>query len=78
MERDGEKLCNKCGEWWPADLEFFYSEPKAAGGLYYACKACYREVLAPDYRKQFVASQQPRATDAIAPLLTQLFVGGPL
>ncbi|WP_422099135.1 hypothetical protein [Variovorax sp.] len=36
-----EKLCTRCDEWWPADLEFFYADPTSAGGLFYCCKACY-------------------------------------
>jgi hypothetical protein len=32
-----EKLCPKCGEWWPADAEFFYQNH---GRLHSWCKAC--------------------------------------
>jgi hypothetical protein len=38
-----EKLCAKCRDWWPADLEFFYSDPSGAGGLFLYCKACYMD-----------------------------------
>lgn len=38
-----EKFCTRCMEWWPADLEFFYSDPGGAAGLNHCCKACYRE-----------------------------------
>lgn len=38
-----EKYCAKCDEWWPADLEFFYSDPRGGGGLFSCCKACYHE-----------------------------------
>ena len=38
-----EKHCSRCDEWWPADLEFFFSDPKRRDGLFYCCKACYRE-----------------------------------
>ena len=42
-----EKFCAKCDEWWPADLEFFFNDPGGAVGLFYCCKACYREHLDP-------------------------------
>lgn len=32
---------NRCGEFWPADLEFWYSEGKRGFSVW--CKACYRE-----------------------------------
>lgn len=38
-----EKHCKRCEEWWPADTEFFFSDPGGQGGLFYCCKACYRE-----------------------------------
>ncbi len=38
-----ERLCNHCGEFWPADTEFFYSVPSQPGGLNEWCKACYRD-----------------------------------
>jgi hypothetical protein len=38
-----EKLCTRCDEWWPADPEFFYSDPEGVAGLFYCCKACYQE-----------------------------------
>lgn len=38
-----EKLCLVCGEWWPADGEFYYPSKRTADGLFYCCKACYRE-----------------------------------
>jgi hypothetical protein len=41
-----EKLCRRCDEWWPADLEFFFSDPSGKAGLFYCCKACYREWFA--------------------------------
>lgn len=37
LVRRGEKRCNKCLEWWPADTEFFY---KNKAGLHQWCKAC--------------------------------------
>ncbi|GKS97023.1 hypothetical protein [Acidovorax sp. SUPP2825] len=64
-----EKHCNKCGEDWPADLEFFYSNPRTTDGLAYCCKACYREQVAAVPRRQTVASASPHMTDCIAPLL---------
>ena len=78
MERDGEKLCTKCGEWWPADLEFFPSAPAKIGGLFYCCRACNRALPSVARRRDGGLPVPPRVTDAIAPLLTQLFIGGPL
>lgn len=45
---DDEKLCRKCGEWWPADREFFYVDASAPDGLFYCCKACYHELTHPN------------------------------
>lgn len=42
-----EKFCPKCNEWWPADREFFFGDPGGVAGLFYCCKACYREKLDP-------------------------------
>lgn len=41
-----EKLCTRCDEWWPADLEFFHKSPSGSAGLFYCCKACYYEAKA--------------------------------
>jgi hypothetical protein len=39
-----EKLCTKCGEYWPADTEFFHlSDTYYGDGLYVYCKACSLE-----------------------------------
>lgn len=38
-----EKHCRKCDEWWPADNEFFFADSSDSTGLFYCCKACYRE-----------------------------------
>lgn len=47
-----EKYCARCNEWWPADKEFFFKDPAGLAGLFYCCKACYREMqVAGDYRK---------------------------
>ena len=42
-DADGEleRQCTQCGEWWPADKEFFY--PNGKHGLHTQCKACYLE-----------------------------------
>lgn len=37
-----EKRCAKCRDYWPADLEFFYSAT-TVDGLNEWCKACYIE-----------------------------------
>ncbi len=44
LDEDGnlERRCSKCGDWWPADREFFYSSgPAEKGKLHSQCKACY-------------------------------------
>lgn len=51
-ETGNEKLCTRCNELWPADLEFFYSDPGGLAGLFYCCKACYREWLAENKAKK--------------------------
>ncbi len=38
-----EKLCNTCGEYWPADTEFFYKDKHATTGLNAHCIPCYQE-----------------------------------
>lgn len=35
-----ERRCSKCGEYWPADDEFFH---RCRTGLASACKACTAE-----------------------------------
>ncbi len=47
LDEDGEleRHCSKCGEWWPADREFFfgYTDQKGKEHLHDWCKACYLE-----------------------------------
>lgn len=38
-----EKYCSRCNEHWPADSEFFYTQPTRKDGLSDWCKACYQE-----------------------------------
>ena len=38
-----ELRCPACGDYWPADTEFFFPQPGKTGGLHCYCKACYRE-----------------------------------
>ena len=38
-----EKLCTRCGEYWPADEEFFYRAKEKKDGLNPWCKCCYLE-----------------------------------
>ena len=33
-----ERLCKPCGDWWPADTEFFNV---SGDGLHYMCRACF-------------------------------------
>ena len=70
MATTEEKQCSICGEYWPADREFFFADPSVKRGLRSCCKACWRESLASESRRIVAASRLPRATDAIAPLLT--------
>lgn len=37
---DREKVCNRCGETWPADTEFFYRAKGNLDGLAGECIAC--------------------------------------
>lgn len=37
-----EKQCGRCGEWWPADREFF-TTGSGAYGLHSWCRACQTE-----------------------------------
>ncbi|GEM_PF-1901852 len=36
-----EKTCCVCGEWWPADTEFYFAQASSPDGLTPACRACY-------------------------------------
>lgn len=38
-----EKLCRKCGEWWPRDHEFFFRKTETRDGWDNACRACVAE-----------------------------------
>lgn len=38
-----EKRCCACGEYWPADSEFFYLHKNGPDGLRNCCKACQNE-----------------------------------
>lgn len=58
-EEGQEKLCTKCDEWWPADLEFFYADRAGAGGLFYCCKACFVEHVRPRERRRVAALEAP-------------------
>ncbi|YP_010844250.1 hypothetical protein MPJ00_gp20 [Pseudomonas phage vB_PaeS_PAO1_HW12] len=45
-----EKLCTKCREYWPADAEFFFTNPD--GTLKNSCKACWYEMPSVQRRLQ--------------------------
>ncbi|WP_428719113.1 hypothetical protein [Undibacterium curvum] len=55
----GEEVkCSKCGEFWPADAEFFYMNK---GRPHSWCKACYRndpKIIAKNQRFLDKASKQ--------------------
>ena len=64
-----EKRCGKCGEFWPADREFFSPNRRAPDGLAWTCKAC-----ASDHKRAVRGRPIGRAhglTDAVAPLLAR-------
>lgn len=49
-DSDGEleRRCSCCGDYWPADAEFFFRNPqRSADGLHVWCKACHQEARAP-------------------------------
>ena len=50
IDEDGEleQKCSQCQDWWPADLQFFYSA--GHGKLMSVCKACYLESRYPGGR----------------------------
>ncbi|MDF3831564.1 hypothetical protein P3W85_01105 [Cupriavidus basilensis] len=37
------KRCRHCGEYWPADSEFFARDARRQDGLEHICKACRKE-----------------------------------
>lgn len=39
-------ICPRCGELWPADLEFFYTSKNNKHGLSSWCRACKNEDVA--------------------------------
>lgn len=39
-----ERRCSLCGEYWPADTEFFYYQPSSSAGLCTYCHDGYRSV----------------------------------
>lgn len=41
-----QQLCRTCGEWWPADREFFYLDRGRASGMETMCRACWAEYQA--------------------------------
>ena len=47
---DVEKLCFHCGEYWPADSEFFSVARGKPDGLSWHCKACQSEADAMEPR----------------------------
>jgi hypothetical protein len=50
-----EARCSKCGEWWPADSEFFYM---LHGRPHSWCKACYiADRVAKGVRRNYGARQ---------------------
>ncbi|RJG24685.1 hypothetical protein [Massilia cavernae] len=40
---DKEKRCSSCGEYWPADKEFFAEAISGTDGLARRCRACVKE-----------------------------------
>ncbi len=64
-----QKHCQRCGEDWPADTDFFYADASSKDGLYCYCKACHA-VLSKISRSRHKAKPPPapRSTDALAQL----------
>lgn len=54
-----ELKCNRCGDFWPADEEFWYRE--GARGFHSWCKACYREWRKTNDRKKAAKAEEARA-----------------
>jgi hypothetical protein len=44
-ETEREKRCISCGEYWPADEEFFVPAKASRDGLSARCHACVKERL---------------------------------
>jgi hypothetical protein len=42
-----ERRCTRCREYWPANTEFFYSQPSASGGL----NCSFHDLLPVGHRK---------------------------
>lgn len=64
--RDGdtghERRCPRCDEWWPADMEFFYSDKGNPSSLSDWCKACYADYRSEAAAKRDAAIRQRAAT----------------
>lgn len=50
------KRCIGCGDYWPADSEFFFAK-KDGDGIDNTCRACYMERRYPNGRKEQKCSQ---------------------
>lgn len=37
------RLCPRCDEWWPLDVEFWYRQRRNADGFGPWCKACVED-----------------------------------
>lgn len=51
-----EKRCGRCGDYWPADREFFYSSTQCACGLHTFCRACFLEARSTPGRSRAAAA----------------------
>lgn len=59
--------CCKCGEFYPADTEFFYAQKNTKYGIHSWCKACYEQqpsVIAKRQRWQEKQKMQRRSKNA--------------
>jgi hypothetical protein len=64
-----EKRCRKCGEFWPADTQFYSPDSSAKDGLHGQCKACCS-----DYKRAVRGQSvgRPRGvTDGVAAALAR-------
>jgi len=48
-----EKQCVSCGEYWPADIEFFEAKRSSKDGLSPRCIACIKAKVWQLYRPRF-------------------------
>ena len=53
-----EKRCARCGEYWPADEEFFAACKNNKSGLHSYCRACCTERKVKSYERKAVETMK--------------------